>query len=128
MSLLNRYTANNNQPTQIEQAPHDSEVESVNTLVDITIGNLSDAVNLPPDSDPFVIYLQQYVESLLFILDRIQDIKLSEKALKKRVREAIKLLQTLRPDIESVEVFVDNEVSTSPSAAVAGVARMSDFN
>lgn len=96
MSLLNRQQLVDSTMQDMVPLPiTEPEIQQTQTLVDITIQQLADVVNLDVEEDPFVIYLQQYTDSIDTLLECIAVIKDSEKQLKKRRREASRLLQSL---------------------------------
>lgn len=142
MGLLNQYTADRSNIVHVPQQHiptlnEDAEmVAQVTDVVDITVEELSTVVNLPPEQDPFIIYLEDYIHSLVFIVDKIDSIKASEKTLRKRIRDAVKLLQSLKGAVpaenavETIEVSVPT--TTNPtlenSVSIPGTSNLADFN
>lgn len=83
--------------------PLEVELEEAGSLIDITVQDLSTIVNLPPEEDPFIQYLEQYISSMMFMLDRIAEIKTAEKQLSSRLSQALKLYKTLTKSHTSAE-------------------------
>lgn len=79
----------------IEAARFELEQLPEKYVGDFTIDMLAEIATSPPDSDPFVIYLYEYIDNLKQILERINIIKASEKSIKKRLRDAEKVLEAI---------------------------------
>jgi hypothetical protein len=122
MSLLKHYT-NNKAATNTSTAltitsnaaattnmNKTSDIEPETELINITVEDLNTIVNLPPNADPFIVYLYTYIQNLTLLLDSIYEIKKAEKSLKLRLKQAEKLLNSLLST--SVEIPLDTPVNT----------------
>lgn len=85
-----------NKNKQEEKYPSPEELTDYDAPedIDITVSMLNNLVNLSPHLDPFVLYLYNYIEQLRFLLFKIEDIKKSEKGIRKRIKVAEKVLNS----------------------------------
>jgi hypothetical protein len=111
-------------------------IVDTSAIVDITVEELSTVVNLPPGEDPFILYLEEYLRSLLFIVEKIESIKASEKSLRKRIKDGIKLLNSLKgisTPTEDTAQPTEQASTSSPAvtvetaAVIEGISNLADF-
>lgn len=108
----------------------EKEEEVSNSTNDLSISDLELYANIPPQDDPFVLYLIQYISNLSYILDKIGSIKRAEKSLKKKLKDSQILYRKLTREVNLQDSF-QGEVTTIEDALLdvdSLEGTLSDFN
>lgn len=132
MSLLNRQSqvrlieemAQNTVMPMMHVPDMEPDIQEVESLVDLTIDQLAQVITSDIRNDPFVTYLRDYSDSLEMLLNCIAIIKEHEKRLKKRKREASKLLESL---LNSTKSEADAEPQGSTPETCIDLEKVGSF-
>lgn len=95
MNLTHKYTRLADSTSESESLAVMQQVATPNSIAtkpnSLTVDNLQQIAELPPELDPFVEGLSVYIQQLDYVLHQIQVVRASEKSIKARLASCKKL-------------------------------------